>query len=47
MYVTEGKLNVPKRSKGTVTIHNNKIVHGVTVLESGTRYGLFLLKKWF
>lgn len=29
-----------------MTIHENEIVHGVSVLESGIRYGLFLLKKW-
>jgi len=45
VYATHGKLNVPKRHKGTVTVHNNTIVHGVTRLTSGVRYGFFLLKK--
>ena len=45
IYATQGKLAVPKRAKGTVTVHDNTIVHGVTQLESGVRYGLFLLKK--
>lgn len=46
MYATQAKLHVPARNKGTVTIHDNTIAHGVTKLESGVRYGLFLLKKW-
>lgn len=32
LYVSKGQLKVPKRIKGTVTVHNNKIVHGVTLL---------------
>lgn len=46
MYATQGELHVPNRKRGTVTIHNNKIAHGVTLFESGVRYGLFLLQKW-
>lgn len=45
VFATEGQLHVPVRSKGTVTIHDNTIVHGVTQLESGVRYGLFFLDK--
>ena len=45
IFATEGRLIVPNRSKGTLTIHDNKIVHGVTRLESGVRYGLFFLKN--
>jgi hypothetical protein len=45
IYATKGKLTQPKRIKGTVTVHNNKIVHGVSLLKSGIRYGLFLLQK--
>jgi hypothetical protein len=40
-----GRVVQPERKSGTVTIHHNDILHGVTVLESGTRYGLFLLRK--
>lgn len=32
LYLTKGKMEVPTRKKGVVTIHDNKIVHGVTVL---------------
>ncbi len=39
------KIEAPERKTGTVTIHHNDIVHGVTLLEEGTRYGLFFLKK--
>jgi hypothetical protein len=45
MYLTNEKVNVPLRTAGTITIHENNIVHGVTELVSGTRYGLFFLKK--
>lgn len=45
IYATEEKLHIPKRSIGTITIHNDKIVHGVNEFYSGIRYGLFLLKK--
>ena len=45
MYLIDGKVNVPPRTAGSITIHHNDIVHGVTKLHSGTRYGLFLLKK--
>lgn len=47
MYASKGKLHIPKRKTGTVTIHSNKIVHGVSMLESGVRYGFFMLKKWW
>ena len=46
LFISEGgKLVEPERQAGTVTIHQNDIVHGVTILESGTRYGLFFLQK--
>ena len=45
VYATNEGLNAPPRPAGTVTIHHNDIVHGVSLLESGTRYGLFFLKK--
>jgi hypothetical protein len=34
---------VPPRPAGSVTVHTNKVVHGVTTLHSGVRYGLFFL----
>ena len=45
IYLTKDKLEAPARPAGAITIHNNQIVHGVSILESGTRYGLFFLKK--
>jgi predicted 2-oxoglutarate/Fe(II)-dependent dioxygenase YbiX len=45
VFAADGKLLAPARPAGTVTIHHNDIVHAVTVLESGVRYGLFFLKK--
>ncbi len=45
MFVSQGKLNAPSRQAGTITIHENDIVHGVSILMSGVRYGLFFLQK--
>ena len=45
VYASHGKLHAPKRPAGLVTIHENDIVHGVSIFEAGTRYGLFFLKK--
>ena len=46
VYVTKHEGMVfAKRNAGSLTIHNNNIAHGVTCLESGVRYGLFLLQK--
>jgi predicted 2-oxoglutarate/Fe(II)-dependent dioxygenase YbiX len=46
MYATEdGRLLLPDRKEGSVTLHNNTVVHGVTPLKEGVRYGLFFLKK--
>ena len=33
---------IPARPAGTATIHTDRIVHGVTALTGGVRYGLFL-----
>jgi len=43
VYATKNGLEQPLRPAGSVTIHNNTIVHGVTQMVSGVRYGLFLL----
>lgn len=37
-----GKIFQPQRDAGFYTIHNSGIVHGVSKLEKGVRYGLFL-----
>jgi hypothetical protein len=45
LFASKGELHAPKRACGTVTIHENDIVHGVSMFEAGIRYGLFFLKK--
>lgn len=45
VYLCGGKLQKLERLAGSITIHEHEIVHGVTKLESGIRYGLFFLKK--
>eukprot|EP00945_MAST-04E_sp_MAST-4E-sp1_P001031 g1031.t1 len=42
----DAKITVPSRRAGSYTIHDNKILHGVSRLESGVRYGLFLLGQY-
>jgi predicted 2-oxoglutarate/Fe(II)-dependent dioxygenase YbiX len=37
------RLEAPCRRAGSITIHDNSIVHGVTPLIKGARYSLFLL----
>lgn len=39
----DSRFVIPERLAGAVTVHNDKIVHGVTALVSGIRYSLFLL----
>jgi predicted 2-oxoglutarate/Fe(II)-dependent dioxygenase YbiX len=34
----------PKRRAGTVLAHDGRLVHGVTKLVRGVRYGLFVLR---
>ena len=35
----------PTRGPGTVTRHDARVVHGVSALTGGVRYGLFFLCK--
>lgn len=44
-YAANGKLFTHNRLAGSITVHDNTIVHGVTELVSGIRYGLFFLNK--
>jgi hypothetical protein len=44
VYASHSKLIAPVRNTGTIIIHRNNIIHGVSVLEKGTRYGLFFLQ---
>lgn len=45
VFATDAGLEIPRRNVGTVTLHHKDIVHGVTELEEGVRYGLFFLDK--
>lgn len=45
VFITTKGLEVPARSAGSATLHDNKVVHGVTQHERGTRYSLFLLES--
>lgn len=38
-----GEIYFPTRGQGAVTVHDNTLVHGVSTLQSGVRYGLFFL----
>jgi len=41
----DGKVHKLNRKKGSLTIHDNTIPHGVSKLVSGVRFGLFFLKQ--
>jgi hypothetical protein len=41
VFITDKGFVVPRRPVGSATIHTNEIVHGVSTLLSGVRYGLF------
>merc|ERR1712008_609280 len=43
-YVTSKGFSSPARPRGSITVHDNTILHGVSLLEAGMRYGLFLLQ---
>ena len=45
VYLTDSGLHCPKRGAGTFTLHRGDVVHGVSRLRSGTRYGLFFLQQ--
>ena len=45
LYLTRaGGISCPPRPGGSMTVHDDTIAHGVTMLKSGVRYGLFLLR---
>ena len=43
IYLTNGKINKPEQKIGSMTIHTNDIIHGVSPIISGIRYSLFVL----
>jgi hypothetical protein len=44
VFAANNKIYVPERPAGTASVHNCNIVHGVTPMISGPRYGLFFLR---
>lgn len=40
-------IEIPRRKKGSITIHDNGVIHGVTTLIGGVRYGLLVLDRGF
>ena len=45
VFLNESGVRTPKRPAGSATVHNNRILHGVSELVSGVRYSLFFLRK--
>lgn len=43
IYLTNGKINKSEQKIGSITIHTNEIIHGVSPIISGIRYSLFIL----
>ena len=43
VYVTSEGLQTPRRRAGSGTVHDDRVVHGVTKLARGVRYSLYLL----
>eukprot|EP00966_Prymnesium_polylepis_P066090 1533553-Prymnesium_polylepis.1 len=42
LFATGAGFEQPRRPAGSATIHTHTVVHGVTAIRAGTRYGLFL-----
>jgi hypothetical protein len=45
VYIVNGQPYTPTRPAGTVTVHGDDVVHGVSTLKSGVRYGLYFLSN--
>ena len=43
IYLSDGLIHIPKQNLGSMTIHDNSIIHGVSPITEGTRYSLFIL----
>jgi predicted 2-oxoglutarate/Fe(II)-dependent dioxygenase YbiX len=43
IFLNEDGFEVPPRPAGSATVHSDRIVHGVTQLTNGIRYGLYVL----
>jgi len=44
VFVKKDGFHKPSRTLGSVTVHDNQIIHGVTALTKGIRYSLFFLQ---
>ena len=44
LFLEGDRVHVPARGPGTVTRHDARVLHGVSALTGGVRYGLFLCK---
>jgi hypothetical protein len=42
VFAVRGQLVAPRRPRGSVTLHGDKVAHGVSTMVSGVRYGLFV-----
>lgn len=42
-YAPDTGLDIPKRTAGTLTMHPRQMLHGVSRLEEGVRYSLFVV----
>ena len=45
LFLEGDRVHAPARGPGTVTRHDNRVLHGVSALTGGVRYGLFFLCK--
>jgi hypothetical protein len=45
LYATHNRMLQPARPAGSATIHDNTLVHGVSEMVSGVRYGLYFLSR--
>lgn len=43
IYLSDGLIHIPKQNLGSMTIHDNSIIHGVSPITEGARYSLFIL----
>lgn len=43
IYLSNGRIHIPKQNLSSMTIHDNSIIHGVSPITEGIRYSLFIL----
>ena len=42
MFLQDGEVVCPSRGQGSVVVNDNLVVHGVSAVQAGTRYSLFV-----